>query len=203
MSRYYDAFVVRCTELSDWEKLNERIIKGEQKIKRRQVLERVLSEKVSKAIDPFSSLLVPYQFAPKSATAASVRGFNEEEDRFLICLLNNLGYGNWEQMRIEIRKADRFRFNWFMKSRTVDELHRRCDSLIRMLEKEAGESNLVPTWSGAWGAKDNAVAAAAAGGAGGSSSGAGNKRKKPSKDDASVAGSEDVGGNRAKKARFG
>jgi SWI/SNF-related matrix-associated actin-dependent regulator of chromatin subfamily A member 5 len=33
VSRYYDVFTTRCSELSDWDRLNERIIKGEQKVR--------------------------------------------------------------------------------------------------------------------------------------------------------------------------
>lgn len=51
-------------------------------------------------------------------------------------MTNKIGYGNWDQLKIEIRKSWRFRFDWFVKSRTPQELSRRCDTLIRLIEKE-------------------------------------------------------------------
>lgn len=56
-----------------------------------------------------------------------------------MCMTTNLGYGNWDQLKSEIRKSWRFRFDWFIKSRTPQELSRRCDTLIRLIEKENEE----------------------------------------------------------------
>ena len=42
----------------------------------------------------------------------------EEEDRFLLCMTHQLGYGQWDELKAEIRKSWRFRFDWFFKSRT-------------------------------------------------------------------------------------
>jgi SWI/SNF-related matrix-associated actin-dependent regulator of chromatin subfamily A member 5 len=47
-----------------------------------------------------------------------------------------VGYGNWDEVKREIRKSWRFRFDWFFKSRTPSELQRRTDTLIRLIEKE-------------------------------------------------------------------
>lgn len=41
----------------------------------------------------------------------------EEEDRFLLCMTHQLGYGRWDELKAEIRKSWRFRFDWFFKSR--------------------------------------------------------------------------------------
>ncbi|KAJ1628925.1 Homeodomain-like protein, partial [Pavlovales sp. CCMP2436] len=59
--------------------------------------------------------------------------FSEEEDRFLVCMTHHLGYGQWDQ---EVRKAWLFRFDWFIKTRSVQ---RRVDLLIRLIEKENAE----------------------------------------------------------------
>jgi len=42
----------------------------------------------------------------------------EEEDRFILCMVHKLGYGQWDELKAEIRKSWRFRFDWFFKSRT-------------------------------------------------------------------------------------
>ena len=42
----------------------------------------------------------------------------EEEDRFILCMVHKLGYGAWDELKAEIRKSWRFRFDWFFKSRT-------------------------------------------------------------------------------------
>lgn len=69
------------------------------------------------------------------------KAYTEEEDRFLVCMMHKLGYGAWDEMKAEIRKSWRFRFDWFFKSRTPVELNRRCDTLIRLIDKENEEAD--------------------------------------------------------------
>ena len=44
------------------------------------------------------------------------KSFTEDEDRFLACMMHKLGYGRWEELKLEIRKAWQFRFDWFIKA---------------------------------------------------------------------------------------
>ena len=123
-------------ELADWKRMEERIAKGEAKIRKREETEVLIAEKVARSTDPFRNLTIAYGDKKGGAT---MKGFIEEEDRFLVCMLNRLGYGAWDSLKAEIRAADQFRFDWFIKSRTTAELQRRCDTLIRLLEKEDKE----------------------------------------------------------------
>merc|ERR1712139_666492 len=63
-------------------------------------------------------------------------GKTEEEDAFLLNMMHTYGYGNWERIRVEIRNAWQFNFDWFFKSRNASELGRRADLLIKLVEKE-------------------------------------------------------------------
>jgi SWI/SNF-related matrix-associated actin-dependent regulator of chromatin subfamily A member 5 len=56
-------------------------------------------------------------------------------------MTQKLGYGKWEELKLEVRKAWQFRFDWYLKSRTPQELNRRVDILIRLIEKETQESD--------------------------------------------------------------
>lgn len=53
------------------------------------------------------------------------KAYTEEEDRFILCMTHKLGYGAWDDLKSEIRKSWKFRFDWFFKSRTPQELGRR------------------------------------------------------------------------------
>lgn len=68
------------------------------------------------------------------------RIYTQEEDQFILFMTYKLGYGNWELLKQEIRRSWQFRFDWFLKSRTPQELARRCDTLIKMLEKVRRET---------------------------------------------------------------
>ena len=45
------------------------------------------------------------------------KAFTEEEDRFIVCMTHQLGYGRWEELKYEIRRSWNFRFDWFIKVR--------------------------------------------------------------------------------------
>jgi hypothetical protein len=134
--RYHRVMWERYGELADGAKLLEKIERGEIKLKKNKATEAVIAEKVARSPDPFRTLHVPYG-ADKRAMQ---RGYTEEEDRFLICMLNVLGYGAWDALKAEIRRAEVFRFDFFIKSRSAGDLSRRADTLIRLLEKEAVDS---------------------------------------------------------------
>ena len=68
------------------------------------------------------------------------KAYNEGEDRFMLCMTHKLGYGAWDELKAAIRSSWLFRFDWFIKSRTPQELGRRVDTLIRLIEKEDEET---------------------------------------------------------------
>jgi len=134
VERYHRTFWERLREVSDWQKLVERVERGEQKIQRRIQIEKALAAKVARHKNPFQTLSIIY-----NTSTGKTKSYTEEEDRFLICMMAKLGYGNWDALRLEIRKAWQFRFDWFIKTRTPVELQRRCETLIRLIEKENEE----------------------------------------------------------------
>ncbi|VEL07554.1 unnamed protein product [Protopolystoma xenopodis] len=67
------------------------------------------------------------------------KNYTEEEDRFLICMLHKLGFERdsvYDDLRLAVRLAPQFRFDWFLRSRTAMELQRRCSTLITLIERE-------------------------------------------------------------------
>ncbi|GAB5030733.1 snf2 super family, partial [Nannochloropsis oceanica] len=69
------------------------------------------------------------------------RLWTDEEDTFLLILMHKFEYGNWERIRMEIRKSEKFCFDWFFKSRTSFELNKRGDTLIKLIEREEAEAD--------------------------------------------------------------
>mmetsp|Transcript_40687 Transcript_40687/g.90456 ORF Transcript_40687/g.90456 Transcript_40687/m.90456 type:complete len:1088 (-) Transcript_40687:511-3774(-) len=127
--QYAAVFWARYKELNDWEKIYKNIERGEQKIQRQQDITNAIASKLERYKNPWQELKIQYG-------ANKGKAYTEEEDRFILCMVHKLGYGNWDDLKAEIRKSWRFRFDWFFKSRTPQELARRCDTLIRLIEKE-------------------------------------------------------------------
>lgn len=117
------------TRIESWAKIIKGIEEGEQRIARRKDMERAMQLKVDRYENPWKDLDLAY------GTSRS-KTFVDEEDRWLVCMTSKLGYGRWEDLKLEVRKTFQFRFNWYMKSRTPLELKRRVDVLIRLIEKE-------------------------------------------------------------------
>jgi SWI/SNF-related matrix-associated actin-dependent regulator of chromatin subfamily A member 5 len=66
--------------------------------------------------------------------------YSEEEDRYLLCRLYHYGMSMddvYERIKKDITEFPVFRFDWFFKSRSPQELQRRCNTLLGMIEKEA------------------------------------------------------------------
>ncbi|CAM9097974.1 unnamed protein product [Scytosiphon promiscuus] len=130
--KYIKVFWRRCRELTDHPKIMEKIEKGEKRIFRSKQIRSAIDSKVNRHANPWSDLTINYY-------GGKGKVFTEEEDAFLLNMMHRYGYGNWEVIRMEIRKAWQFRFDWFFKSRNAAELQRRGDTLIRLVEKENEE----------------------------------------------------------------
>ncbi|KAH9516131.1 SWI/SNF- matrix-associated actin-dependent regulator of chromatin sub A member 5 [Dermatophagoides farinae] len=132
---YAKIFWERYQELADSEKIIAQIEKGEQRIKRRQDIKRAIEMKMQRYSAPFHQLRINYG-------ANKGKNYIEEEDRYLICMLHKLGVDReqvYEDLKLAIREAPQFRFDWFLKSRTTSELQRRCNTLITLIERENQE----------------------------------------------------------------
>lgn len=65
--------------------------------------------------------------------------YSEEEDRYLLCRLNHYGLSSpdvYDRIKKDISEFPVFRFDWFFKSRTPQELSRRCHTLLGLIAKE-------------------------------------------------------------------
>eukprot|EP00126_Sphaerothecum_destruens_P003753 Sdes_comp17535_c0_seq1m6779 len=119
---YSKVFFKRYKEVNDWERMLSNIEKGEAKLMRRIEIEDTLDQKVNRYRAPFQQLQIVY-------SNNRGKGFTEEEDRFLICTLHQVGYSHenaYEEIRKAIRNSPQFRFDWYFKSRSALELQRRC-----------------------------------------------------------------------------
>ncbi|KAF9582637.1 hypothetical protein BGW38_010946 [Lunasporangiospora selenospora] len=130
--KYSKAFWQRYAEIADHERIITSIEKGESKLQRQSDIQDQLTALVSRHRAPLQHLRINYN-------QTKTKNFSEDEDRFLIVMLERLGYGAddvYERIRDEIRRSPMFRFDWFLKSRTPLELNRRCTFLIKLLLAE-------------------------------------------------------------------
>ncbi|KAK1278455.1 putative chromatin-remodeling complex ATPase chain [Acorus gramineus] len=132
VERYAKVFKERYRELNDYDRIVKNIERGEARISRKDEIMKAIGKKLDRYKNPWLELKIQY---------GQNKGklYNEECDRFMLCMVHKLGYGNWDELKAAFRTSPLFRFDWFVKSRTTQELARRCDTLIRLVEKENQE----------------------------------------------------------------
>ena len=133
VAQYYPVFKKKWKELSEYPRIKARIEEGEAKRNKRSNLEALLSKKIASVKYPMQELELNYP-----TTKGKV--YSEEEDRYLLCRLNHYGMQAedvYERIKKDITEFPVFRFDWFFKSRSPQELQRRCNTLLGMIEKES------------------------------------------------------------------
>ena len=62
-------------------------------------------------------------------------GYTPEEDRYLLWLCKEVGFGEWRKMRRRVEKDDEFGLDYFLLSRTDVEVDRRVNVLLREVQR--------------------------------------------------------------------
>ncbi|XP_037034435.1 chromatin-remodeling complex ATPase chain Iswi-like [Bradysia coprophila] len=133
--QYSVVFWQRCKEIQDIDRFMSKIERGEAKIQMKVLLRRALDTKMASYRAPFHQLQISYG-------NSKGKHFTEDDDRFLLCMLHLLGFDKenvYDELRVAVRSAPQFRFNWFLKGRTAMELQRRCSTIISLVEREYQE----------------------------------------------------------------
>lgn len=161
IKKYYVSFWTYYRRLSDWAKVIEKVEKGEKKIHRLTAIRQLIQDKVELHLEsqyrkmyegmeegkftneelekhsPWDILMYSWP-AMKFKYGQGQKGYSytQEEDAFLLVMMHRHGYGAARRIHLEIRRAWQFRFDWFFKSRSPQEIQKRCDTLIRIVERE-------------------------------------------------------------------
>lgn len=151
IQRYYVAFWTSYQRIGEWPKILDKIEKGEKKILRLRQIRDAIQEKVERHLEdtfgphyrnsstlPSVEELLKCSWSKMKINYAGNRGkgYQEDEDSFLLYQMFKHGFGAAERIRMEIRRAWQFRFDWYFKSRSALEIQKRCDTLVRIIERE-------------------------------------------------------------------
>jgi SWI/SNF-related matrix-associated actin-dependent regulator of chromatin subfamily A member 5 len=131
---YAKVFWQRYTEISDYGKYISLIEAGEEKTRKIEHQRKMLRKKMQQYRVPLQQLKINY-----SVSTTNKKVYTEEEDRFLLVLLDKYGVDSeniFEKIRDEIRDSPLFRFDWFFLSRTPIEISRRCTTLLTTVARE-------------------------------------------------------------------
>mmetsp|Transcript_2765 Transcript_2765/g.10639 ORF Transcript_2765/g.10639 Transcript_2765/m.10639 type:complete len:1059 (-) Transcript_2765:36-3212(-) len=128
--RYYDTFWSRYTELENYETFMNRIEQGERVLQHIHESNDILKWKTKQKKNPWKD--VSFFYLPIDRETQ----FNEFEDRYVFCCAALYGYGNWEQILMEAQHSWEFRFDFFLKTRSSEEIGQRVEELLSMVRRE-------------------------------------------------------------------
>eukprot|EP01105_Mastigella_eilhardi_P010680 TRINITY_DN2486_c0_g2_i2.p1 TRINITY_DN2486_c0_g2~~TRINITY_DN2486_c0_g2_i2.p1 ORF type:complete len:776 (+),score=255.62 TRINITY_DN2486_c0_g2_i2:1455-3782(+) len=129
---YAKVFWERIGELKGGERLQKQITKGEDRLKAVRKMQRILDTAVKRKTAAGQDLM---QLTLSLRTNKN-KLFSTEEDCFMLKILADVGYGNWSKLKERVLASPQMSCNWFLKSRSPTELARRCEALLRLLQKE-------------------------------------------------------------------
>ena len=144
---YAKVFWQRYTEIADYNKYIQIIEGGEEKTRKMEHQRKMLRKKMQQYRVPLQQLKINY-----SVSTTNKKVYTEEEDRFLLVLLDKFGVdseGIYERIRDEIRESPLFRFDWFFLSRTPIEISRRCTTLLTTVAREFEDASAPKATNGA------------------------------------------------------
>ncbi|CAG7853641.1 SWI/SNF-related matrix-associated actin-dependent regulator of chromatin subfamily A member 5; AltName: Full=Sucrose nonfermenting protein 2 homolog; Short=mSnf2h [Serendipita indica DSM 11827] len=129
---YAEVFWRRWRELEDYPRIKERFEEGGAKRDERLRQSALLKAKLAAVRFPMQELHINYG-------AVKQKIYSEDEDRYILCRIHHYGLGTddlYEKIKRDISEFPQFRFDWFFKSRTPQELHRRGQQLLALITKE-------------------------------------------------------------------
>jgi len=131
---YAKIFWQKNTDIENYQKYIDTIEAGEERTRKINNQRKMLRRKMDMYRVPLQQLKLNY-----SVSTTNKKIYTEEEDRFLLVMLDRFGIDNegiHEKIRDEIRESPLFRFDWFFLSRTPIEVGRRCTTLLTTVARE-------------------------------------------------------------------
>lgn len=145
IEKYSKIFWERYKEVDGWERYLSQVEQGEERLKKLQHQQQLLKQKIANYKAPMSQMHITFP------VGSARKLYTEEEDRFLLLQVDDLGLENdtlYEHIRERIRRSPLFKFDWFFLSRTSIELSRRVATLLLAITREVEGPNAMKRKSG-------------------------------------------------------
>ena len=143
--KYIKVFKKRIDDFPNGSRIMARINKSENEKNKNYEYQSIIDEYYNLLIEDeedescniFSKIKISYkEYKNKKAVNNNKELFNEEEDKYLLCLLIKYGYRNWNPIKFHLLTDPFMKFNINMKMKTEQELMDRANYIINCLKLE-------------------------------------------------------------------
>ena len=136
---YHGAFFARVNEMKGGPALLARIERAEKRQAKFAEMEELLDKLLSNTSSSSSSTErnATLQSLPlRYSTVLKERGYTEAEDRYLLWLCREVGFGEWSRMGRRMERDEQFNTDWYLVARSPVELERRVTTLLKEIQRQ-------------------------------------------------------------------
>ncbi|KAI5959176.1 ISW2 [Candida pseudojiufengensis] len=133
VSKYSKTFWENYKQIEGYEKYLNQIDIMEKKREKLLNQQKFLAQKIESLKDPYEDLTIIYP--PNN----SKRVYSKTEDKFLLNCVYKFGLNDeklYDKIKQEILNSDIFKFDWYIQSRTTQEISRRINTLLLAISRE-------------------------------------------------------------------
>jgi hypothetical protein len=150
VKEYHTVFWRNYKSLPEWEKVMVRVERGD---KRREAQKDAI-ELLKTTFSNFDPLTT--NIADLVGSSMASKEWIPENDLWLLLNATAVGYGNWTRLQRRVAEYPGFSMDWFMQSRTADDLKERVDRLLKNIMER--NKRKTATAAGAGGASGSLAA---------------------------------------------
>eukprot|EP00935_MAST-01C_sp_MAST-1C-sp1_P001291 g1291.t1 len=116
-----------------WMKAMTKVDAGKKKLEAVQGMIEATRKKVERFANPWETMTFKFK------SSRGPKEFTPQSNRYLLTFVQMYGYGNWDRIHQAVRACHCFKFDYWLRSRTREEVKRQCERLMKEAEKENQE----------------------------------------------------------------
>lgn len=133
IEKYSLVFWQRYQEINGYEKYLNTIENGEKRFAKMKLQQSILREKIQQYEYPLYEMEI--QYPPNNAR----KSYNSMEDKFILLTIDKIGLLDpklYEKVKQEMVVTEIFPFDWYIRSRSINEISKRAHTLLTLVSRE-------------------------------------------------------------------
>ena len=144
---YHSAFFTHVNEMKGGPALLARIERAEKRSAKFAEMEELLDKLLTTTANTTTSTTTAVSSTDRYNALTTLplryssglrdRGYTMEEDRYLLWLCREVGFGEWSRMCRRMERDEQFNFDWYLMARSPVEIERRVTTLLKEIQRQS------------------------------------------------------------------